>query len=76
MTTHYPVSSDKRYPIFRDSRYTIDKEYCGHPEPRYVLRFCGDFIAQSEFLSPMIVRAVGHNSERLGSPVITEQAPP
>lgn len=31
---------------FRDTRYTADLEYCGYPERRFVLRFCGVWIAQ------------------------------
>lgn len=30
-----------------DNRYTITREYCGHPEPRYIARFCGEWLGQS-----------------------------
>lgn len=59
------------YPI-NDKRYTITVEYCGYPEPRYVLRFCGDFIAQSLSRASLTARAVGHNAVRLGATVIEE----
>jgi len=57
------------HPIKSDSRYTITQEYTGHEsgKPQYVLRFCGDFIASSSFLSPMIVRAVGEKARRNGA---------
>lgn len=28
----------------RDGRYSVTLEYVGHPAPKYVARFCGDFI--------------------------------
>ena len=28
----------------QDSRYTVNKEYSGYSEKRYVLRFCGEFV--------------------------------
>lgn len=62
----------KNYPIKSDSRYSIELEYCGHAKPYQVLRFCGDFVASSPFLSAMIIRAAGHNAMRNGSPAIVE----
>lgn len=60
------------YPIPDDERYEIQMECCGHPEPRYVLRFCNDWIDQSISYSSMVTRAVGHNDERLGAGIVTE----
>ena len=54
----------KRYPIKSDERYTIDKEFCGYAEARYVLRFCGEWIMQSQFYSSALVRAVGESARR------------
>jgi hypothetical protein len=34
----------------RDPRYTITREWCGYRRPRHVVRFCGDWIAQTEDL--------------------------
>lgn len=34
-----------------DKRYTIDKEFCGYPGARYVLRFCGAWVSQHRELS-------------------------
>jgi hypothetical protein len=31
-----------------DDRYTIDKEFCGQSEARYVVQFCGVWISQHE----------------------------
>lgn len=30
-----------------DSRYSCIKEYCGYAEPRWVVRFCGQWLGQS-----------------------------
>lgn len=27
-----------------DARYTITREFCGYAKPRYVLRFCGEWV--------------------------------
>lgn len=61
------------YPIANDKRYTISREHCGRAEQRYVLRFCGEFIAQSISRASMVSRAVGHNAQRLGALVVPEQ---
>lgn len=37
-----------RHPALSDGRYTITLEYCGYTNPRHVLRFCGDWVNQSE----------------------------
>ena len=31
-----------------DPRYTVAREWCGYFTPRYVARFCGDWLGQSE----------------------------
>lgn len=54
MTTPY-------LPIPSDPRYTVTHETGGH-----VLRFDGDAIATSEFLSPLIIAAQNHQQFRLG----------
>lgn len=65
------------HPIQSDKRYEINQEYTGHAsgKPVYVLRWCGDYIASSEFLSPLILRALGHKAMRNGSPGIEEIKP-
>jgi hypothetical protein len=31
-----------------DERYSVRLEYCGYATPRWVARFCGDWIGQAE----------------------------
>lgn len=64
-----------QYPIARDKRYRIAKEFCGYDRPRFVLRFCGEFIESSQFYIPLVGRAVGHNAMRNGSAPIAEKKP-
>ena len=63
-----------KYPIHTDSRYVISQEFTGHisGKPQYVLRYCDQFVASSQFYSSIVVRAVGHKSIKNGNPVITE----
>jgi hypothetical protein len=63
----------KRYPIKSDERYTIDKEFCGHSDSRYVLRFCGDWIMQSQFYSTVLIRAIGESAKRNEALIIIEK---
>ena len=30
-----------------DNRYSADAEFCGYPKPRYVPRFCGEWLRDS-----------------------------
>lgn len=48
----------------RDKRYTIEEEFCGYPQRRNVLRFCGEFIAQSISFNAMAAKAAGHSQAR------------
>ena len=56
-----------------DRRYTIAKEFCGYAEKRFVARFCGDWIGQSQFYTAAVMLAVGHNMRRKGAAVIVGQ---
>lgn len=56
-----------------DRRYSIEKEFCGYPEPRFVVRFCGDWICQSPYYTAAVMRAVGHNMQRKGAAIIVGQ---
>lgn len=29
----------------QDQRFTLNYEFCGYPQPRPVIRFCGEFVA-------------------------------
>ena len=31
-----------------DPRYTISLEFCGYPEQRHVVRFCGEWVGQAK----------------------------
>lgn len=48
-----------------DPRYTIAREYCGHDTPRWVVRFCREFIGQSAKLSQARDIAREHSAERM-----------
>jgi len=63
----------KRYPIKSDERYTIDKEFCDYSDSRYVLRFCGAWIMQSQFYSTVLIRAVGECAKRNEALIIIEK---
>lgn len=63
------------HPIANDKRYSIALEYCGQTSQRYVLRFCGEFIAQSISRASMVTRAVGHNAQRQGALIVEEIKP-
>lgn len=47
-----------------DNRYTITLEHCGYPEPRHVVRFCGDWIGQAPTPEEAEDIRLNHNFER------------
>tara|TARA_R110000868_G_scaffold252229_1_gene508886 strand:- start:128 stop:331 length:204 start_codon:yes stop_codon:yes gene_type:complete len=61
------------HPIRSDSRYSVRKEFCGHEKPRYVLRFCGDFIDSFTSLPSATLRAACHRAIMNGAPVYTNK---
>jgi len=61
------------HPVRSDNRYTITKEFCGYEKPRFVLRFCGEWIMQSPFYSIVLTRAVGDSAMRRGAVAIEEK---
>ena len=63
----------KMHPVSSDKRYTITKEFCGYSEARYVLRFCDEWIMQSQFYSTALVRAVGESAKRRGALIVVEK---
>ena len=65
MLTQYPISLV--HSNSKDSRYTITQEYTGHPsaKPQFVIRFCGEWVDSNQFYASAVVRAVGHNAERM-----------
>ena len=60
-------------PIKSDSRYTVTREHCGHAQPRYVARFCDEWIGQSVSYPTAVLLATGHRLRRNGATVIVEQ---
>ena len=50
-----------------DKRYTITLEYCGYESPRFVLRFCGEWVEQFKDYDYAVLRAVGLCAERRGA---------
>ena len=64
-----------QYPISKDSRYTITQEYTGHSsaKPQFVIRFCGECVDSRQFYTSAVVRAAGHNAERMGATIIISQ---
>ena len=63
----------KMHPVSSDKRYTITKEFCGYSEARYVLRFCGVWIMQSQFYSAALVSAVCESAKRQGALIVVEK---
>lgn len=59
-------------PVSNDKRYTIAKEYTGKDKPQWVLRYCGDWVCSSPFLSTVAIRAIGMSCERRGCQIIEE----
>lgn len=47
-----------------DARYTLSREYCGYKTPRYVVRFCDDWIGQDETKSGAAMIYVAHVDAR------------
>ena len=62
----------KMHPISSDERYTVQREFCGHKEARYVARFCGEWIGQSMGYSQSVMLCTTHRMRRNGSPIIAE----
>jgi hypothetical protein len=67
----YPVTYDDGE---RDRRYTVAREWCGHDRPRYVARYCGEWIGQSIARGAAFMLCTGHNARRMGAEPIQEQS--
>lgn len=52
-------------PLKNDSRYTVFREWCGFKEPRFVARFCDEWIGQGERLTDAIMLCLAHSDERM-----------
>lgn len=47
-----------------DRRYRIALEFCGRSEPRYVVRFCDEWIGQSRTRAGAKLIQTAHTAER------------
>ena len=63
----------KTRPISSDSRYTVEREWCGYKEPRFVARFCGEWVGQDISYPGAVLIASGHRLARQGDLVVTNQ---
>ena len=68
----HPVTQDNGKP---DRRYTVTREWVGHPKPRFVVRFCDEWVGHNASYPEAVLRAVGHNNVRKGATVIEEIKP-
>jgi len=48
----------------RDRRYSIQLEFCGYPRRRHVVRFCGDYIGNTESQGQACAIARKHAARR------------
>lgn len=48
----------------KDTKYTINLEFCGYKERRYVLRFCDEFIGSYTTKKDAILAQIFHDDER------------
>ena len=60
----------KRFPIIHadkktDKRYSVQREFCGYSEARFVSRFCGEWLGQSEKYLGAVSIAKKHQRARL-----------
>lgn len=56
---------DKVKDIKRDKRYTVTFEFCGYVDPKWVVRFCGDWVDTSTTKSAAYCVAYTHAENRL-----------
>lgn len=49
-----------------DARYTAELEYCGHAEPRLVVRFCGEWLGVADGPTDAEAMANQHNQTITG----------
>lgn len=66
MQNHYPLTHKDGT---ADKRYAVAPEFCGYPEKRLVLRFCGEFVGSFRNLQDATLRAVGHRAVINGAPI-------
>jgi hypothetical protein len=47
-----------------DSRYRVAREWCGYSKPRWVARFCGEWLGQSEHRADALMMCLAHCDKR------------
>lgn len=52
-------------PVTLDGRYSVTLEFCGYPSPRWVTRFCGEWLEQNETKNGAIFAALEHRRDFL-----------
>lgn len=55
-------------PMRKDKRYSVELEYCGYKEAKYVVRFCGKYIAPCDTKQEamaMVVKLKGARDDKL-----------
>lgn len=55
-----------------DPRYTITREWCGHEKPRFIVRFCGEWVSDHTTQGAALMRATGEAAQRRGCLVLEE----
>lgn len=50
-----------------DKRYTVRREYCGYDTPRWVARFCGEWLGQDKRQSGADALCAAHAQERIAA---------
>ena len=70
MKLHPVTRPDRSGP---DRRYSVALEWCGQSTPRYVARFCGEWIGQSAFKASAMILCIGAANVRNGAEIVTEQ---
>ena len=53
-----------------DKRYTITREFCGHEQPMWVVRFCGEWVACKKHKGAALMIAAGEAATRRGCHVL------
>ncbi len=53
-----------------DQRYTITREFCGHEQPMWVIRFCGEWVACKKHRGAALMLAAGESARRRGCAVV------
>lgn len=53
-----------------DRRYTWSLEFCGYAKPKWILRFCDEWVACFDTEGAAMMRAMGESAKRRGCAII------